>query len=231
MTRFDRVSSRGLAGDRDVDSGPETAQSRGMPVTQLRALRNVMRSGTSLPGGAQVTNTQGNPDEVLGALDQLSKSLLAGNFGSPPRWEETNAGARINSLLSRSNFSDDLIQINHAETRGINMNWTGSVTLRIVNPMLVSEGTGEFTASGGGGSTNSSGTSTTNTDSAEISGHAGGDKGGGAATAGTSTGTTTSRGNAEASGSATGAKTNGRVRDTGAIAGTRRLPVQLGSSR
>jgi hypothetical protein len=54
--------------------------------------------------------------------------------------------------------------------------------------------------------------STANTDSAEISGNAGGDKGGGSATAGTSTGTTTSRGNAEASGTTTGAKTNDQLK-------------------
>ncbi len=145
-----------------------------VPAVQARSRRaRLQRRGSTLPGGAQIVRTNGQPDQVVAAMTRLSNSIWG---GSTPDWGTTRTAQEINDTLGRANFTSDLIQINHLEERGANMRWTGTVSLRIENPALVDSGEGGFTA-GGGGSTSHAHT-TTETHSSETGASAEGSAGG-----------------------------------------------------
>lgn len=188
--------------ERAIDDRPLSSRmTRAEHVLQTRALKSVLRRGTALPGGAQVITTAGEPESVFSAMDRVAARCIG---GAHPNWAETHAGARINAALGRTNFAADMIQVEHSETRGLNMNWRGSVTLRIENPTAIpasegGSGTGTMTASGGGSSGNATGVSSSSTDTAGISaeGGAGGHEGsasgkvGGSASTSSTTGSST----------------------------------------
>lgn len=203
------MSEFGVSGDarvrqaeRAIDERPLAPRmSRADHVLQTRALKTLLRRGTALPGGAQVIETRGEPDSVFSAMDRVARRCIGGTH---PDWAGTHAGARINAALGRNNFAADMIQVNHQETRGLNMNWTGTVTLRIENPTEIpasegGTGTGTMTATGGGSSATATGTSTSSTDTAGVSaeGGAGGHEGSPSGKVGGSASTSSTTGSSE----------------------------------
>ena len=139
----------------------------------------------SLPTGSTILGINPDMDNIYRACSYLAYRVerrVAGNV---------NWSANIGRELEGSIAANRLVPFRKSftETEGINFDWTVSINWRINNPRTVGGASvSTVTRSGGGTVTQGSGTSSSTTDSAEVSGSVGGHEGapGGGVKAGTS---------------------------------------------
>jgi hypothetical protein len=195
MLQDEKLNSTEKAVQRKLDSGRALSHDD-KKVIQARLSRVLQRRGTTIPG--PVVSSAGDPDAVLNKLN----SMAQGMWRNAPDFHGTSVESTVQGMLGSSTLPRKSGSFFFANTSGINMNWSGQISLTVENPHSTSAGTGSNALGGGGSATTNTGQSSSTTDSASATGSVtpGKDGGaGGSATAGTSTTTGTTSGTADTS--------------------------------
>jgi hypothetical protein len=208
LTQDGKLNSAEKAVQRKLDSGRALSQDD-KKVIQARLLRALQRRGTTIPG--PVVSSAGDPEAVLNKLH----SMAQGMWRNAPDFHGTSVESTVQGMMGNATLPRKSGSFFFANTAGINMNWSGQISLTVENPQATTAGTGSNAVGGGGSATTNTGQSSSTTDSASATGSVTPNKDnggpGGSATAGTSTTTGTTSGTADTSNGTTTQTSNDRL--------------------
>lgn len=191
-------------------------------VVQRRAVKNLQRRGRALPSGARIV--EGGDGPSSGPVIDLMDSMAASMWGQAGSFRGTEADDQVTNAIEGNPAFGGTISFHYAQTRGFNVNWSGTVHLGIGTETVLSSGEGTVTRTAGGSRGSEHRRDQSTTDSAGVSGEAsaGGHEGkaGGKVGATGGTSSTSSRGTTTSAG-----RTGGSSVETEEILERRAAPV------